>query len=59
MIKVKKNALKYKDKQLFMEEYKNKKATVGLDKKDKLLYWQNKLSWVYNLKLLVKKVLKH
>ena len=52
-------ALKYKDKQLFMEEYKNKKATVGLDKKDKLLYWQNKLSWVYNLKLLVKKVLKH
>lgn len=52
-------ALKYKDKQLFMEEYKNKKATVGLDKKDKLLYLQNKLFWMYNLKLLVKKVLKH
>lgn len=49
-------ALKYNDKQLFMEEYKNKQKTIGLDSKDRLLYWQNKFSWVYKLKMLVSKV---
>lgn len=35
-------ALKYHDQRAFLDEYEKKKQSVGLDNKDKQMYWRNK-----------------